>query len=72
MTTFILNDWICPKLAADFHLQYNDLIKVAANDINMIVDSLNIPVHALKVPIAKDYIKYNSYPNYGEVVNAKL
>jgi hypothetical protein len=45
---------------------------VAAKDINVIVGSLNIPVHALKVPIAKDYIAFNSYKNLGEVVNAKL
>jgi hypothetical protein len=24
------------------------------------------------VPIAKDYVKFNSYANLGEVVNAKL
>jgi hypothetical protein len=29
-------------------------------------------VHALRVPIAKDYVKYNSYANLGEVVDAKL
>lgn len=51
---------------------YNDLIKVAAKDVDLIVNSLNIPVHALKVPIAKDYIAFNSYANLGEVVGAKL
>jgi hypothetical protein len=34
--------------------------------------SFNIPVHAIKAPIANDYIKYNSYANYGELKNAKL
>lgn len=72
LSLLLLEGWICPKLAAEFKNIYNDLIKVAAKDINVIVDSLNIPVHALRVPIAKDYIKYNSYPNLGEVVNAKL
>jgi len=41
------------------------LIKVAAKDIDAIVHSLNVPVHALKVPIAKDYVAYNSYANQG-------
>ena len=72
MSLFLLEGWICPKLAKQFKNIYNELIKVAAKDINVIVDSLNIPVEALKVPIAKDYIKYNSYKNLGEVVNAKL
>jgi hypothetical protein len=34
--------------------------------------SFSIPVHAIKAPIANDYIKYNSYANYGELKNAKL
>ena len=68
----ILEGWICPKLAGELKDHYNVLIKKAAKDIDVIIESLNIPVHALKVPIAKDYIKYNSYANYGEVVNAKL
>ena len=63
---------MCTKLAGELKNHYNELIKKAAKDIDVIVDSLNIPVHSLKVPIAKDYVKYNSYPNYGEVVNAKL
>ena len=69
---FVLEGWICPNLAKELKNLYNDLIKVAAKDINAIIESLNIPVHAMKVPIAKDYIKYNSYKNEGEVLNAKL
>jgi len=34
--------------------------------------SFNIPVHAIKAPIANDYILYNSYANHGELINAKL
>lgn len=69
---FLLEGWICPNLAKSLKEIYNNQIKLAAKDIDVIVESLNIPVHALKVPIAKDYVKYNSYANLGEVVNAKL
>ena len=72
LSLFVLEGWICPDLAKELKNHYNELIKKAAKDIDVVVDSLNIPVHSLKVPIAKDYVKYNSYPNYGEVVNAKL
>lgn len=34
--------------------------------------SFNVPVHAIKAPIANDYLLYNSYANHGELVNAKL
>jgi p-aminobenzoyl-glutamate transporter AbgT len=72
LSLFVLEGWICPNLAKRLKDIFNDLIKVASKDIDVIVESLNIPVHALKVPIAKDYVKFNSYANLGEVVNAKL
>ncbi len=72
LSLFLLKQWISPAIAGDLRHMYNDLIKVAAKDIDLIVNSLNIPVHALKVPIAKDYIAFNSYANLGEVVGAKL
>ena len=65
LSLFVLEGWICPDLAKELKNHYNELIKRSAKDIDVIIDSLNIPVHALKVPIAKDYVKYNSYPNYG-------
>ena len=34
--------------------------------------SFNVPTHGIYVPIAKDYVKYNSYENRGELVDAKL
>lgn len=72
LALFLLKGWICPKLAGELKSIYNELIKTAGKDIDVIVDSLNIPVHALRAPIAKDYIGYNSYANLGEVVGAKL
>lgn len=59
----LLEDWICPKLAKELKEHYNELIKVASQDVDVIVDSLNIPVHGLRIPIAKDYVGYNSYKN---------
>jgi acyl-CoA oxidase len=50
----------------------NYLVKELAKVATDVIESLNVPVHALYAPIAGDYIKYNATPNYGEVVNAKL
>jgi acyl-CoA oxidase len=72
LSLLVLEGWICPVLAKRMKDLFNEQVKVAARDIDVVVESLNIPVHALKVPIAKDYVKYNSYANLGEVVNAKL
>ena len=72
MPMFLLQDWICPQLAKEFRLIYNDKIKEAANDVDKIVNSLNVPKHAIFAPIANDYVKYNDQPYYGEVINAKM
>jgi hypothetical protein len=69
---FILEGWLCPDICKTLKDDYNALIKLAAKDIEKVYLSFNVPEHALKIPIAKDYVKYNSYANYGEVVNAKL
>ncbi len=69
---FILEGWISTELAKEIKELYNSLIKVASKDIDLIVESLNIPVKSLKIPIAKDYVAYNSYANLGEVRNSKL
>lgn len=69
---FILNKWITIELAKDLKEVYNQLIKKAANNALDIVMSFNVPVHAIKAPIANNYLRYNSYANNGELVNAKL
>ena len=48
------------------------LIKEVANESDFLLDCLNIPKHALYAPIALDYEKYNSEPNFGEIIGAKL
>jgi hypothetical protein len=48
------------------------LVKDIAKSCGDILDSLNVPTHALHTPIIGDYVKYNEKPHYGEVVDAKL
>lgn len=48
------------------------LIVEVANQSEDLLDCLNIPKDSLYAPIAGDYVKYNAYPNYGEVIGAKL
>jgi len=43
-----------------------------ADNVNGLLVSLNVPAHALYVPIAGDWEKYYSAPNYGEIHGAKL
>jgi hypothetical protein len=59
-------------LASELKEIYNALIKKAAKNAETIMMSMSVPVHAIKAPIANDYVKYNSYANHGELVNAKL
>ena len=57
-----------PQIASLEH----QLIKQISTQIDPILESLNVATHALYTPITHDYAKYNSAPNFGEVVNAKL
>ena len=50
----------------------NELIKDLAKNIDNIIASFNVPFESLHVPIAVDYEKYYTTPNFGEVTNAKL
>ena len=60
-----MNGLIDTKLASELKEIYNALIKKAAKNAKKVFMSFNVPVHAIKAPIANDYIKYNSYANYG-------
>jgi len=57
---------------AGFPHTRHSLIKELALRSSDLLDCLSIPKHALNVPIAADYIKYNASPNYGEVIGAKM
>lgn len=48
------------------------LIKEVADLSSFLLDCMNVPKHALYAPIAGDYEKYNSSPNFGEVVGARM
>ena len=72
MAYALLNEWICPVLAKQLHEEYNKLIKDAAQHVDTLIDSFNLPVRAIYAPIAKDYVLYNEKPNEGEVINARM
>lgn len=48
------------------------LIKDIALRVTDLMDCMSIPKHALYAPIAANYMKYNEFPNNGEVINAKM
>ena len=48
------------------------LVKELAKNTLDVIESLNVPTHALYTPIIGDYVKYNEEAHFGEVVNAKL
>ena len=72
MGKFILNKWITTELAQELNEVYSQLIKKAAKNAEKIFMSFSVPVHAIRAPIANDYVLYNSYDNQGELKNAKL
>ncbi len=48
------------------------MVKELAKSCGDILESMNVPTHALYTPIIGDYVKYNEKPHFGEVYNAKL
>ena len=48
------------------------LNNLLASNINPPLESLNVPDHALYTPIAADWEKYYSAPNFGEIHGSKL
>jgi len=48
------------------------LVKEVARNVEPLLASLNVPHESLYVPIAKDYEKFYSSPNFGEVTNARM
>lgn len=58
--------------AANLIIAQNSLIKVVAANIVDLLELLNAPDEILYAPLAGDYVKYFSKPNFGEVVAARL
>ena len=72
MSSLLLDEWISPVLAKKLPEEYNALIKKAADKVDNIIESMNLPVKAIYAPIAKDYVLYNEKSYEGEVINAKM
>ena len=61
-----------PQAGANLIIARNSLIKdMSANTADLLV-LLNVPEGVLHTPLASDYVKYFSQPNFGEVVAARL
>lgn len=67
---FMARGTISKVAAAHFVEHQNTLIKDLAKNIDGIIGSFNVPFEALHVPIAVDYEKYYSTPNFGEITDA--
>mmetsp|Transcript_25732 Transcript_25732/g.18214 ORF Transcript_25732/g.18214 Transcript_25732/m.18214 type:complete len:89 (+) Transcript_25732:1595-1861(+) len=48
------------------------LVREMAKNVDFLMSCMNIADAAQQVPIARDYLKYNSSPNFGEIQGAKL
>ena len=69
---YILNGVVGKQAQKNLTETRMKLIAEVANQTDDLLDCLNIPKDSLYAPIAGDYVKYNAYPNYGEVIGAKL
>ena len=69
---FLVEGLLNPQALKLAQLTLIQLVKTLAVTTGDIIESMNVPTHALYTPIAGDYIKYNAEPNFGEVLNAKL
>jgi hypothetical protein len=69
---YLMTDAISTTAAKGMAEIQKNLIKQAAQHINILLDILNVPAHALHVPIASDYVDFYSRPNFGEAYVAKL
>lgn len=65
---FMVHKTINKKAAAHMIEHQQTLIKDLAKNIEGILASFNVPLESLHVPIADNYEKYYSKPNFGEVV----
>lgn len=66
---FMARGAINKQAAAHMVSHQNQLIKQMAKNIDGILDSFNVPFESLHCPIAQDYEKYYSKPNFGEVTD---
>ena len=69
---YLISGAVNPTAAKALPETQKKLIKEVSQNINVLLECLNVPAHALHAPLAADYVDYYSRPNYGEVHNAKL
>ena len=68
---YMMNGVVSKAAAENLTSTRHQLIKELASKAFDLMDCLNIPKHALYAPIAGDYVKYNSEPNFGEIHGAR-
>jgi len=64
---YMVEKAISQDAAKNTTASFHNLVNFVADNVDGLVSSLNVPEHALYVPIAEDYEKYYSKPNFGEV-----
>jgi hypothetical protein len=69
---YLLNGAINQTAAKALVETQKKLIKQAATNITVLLDSLNVAKDALYTPLSADYVDYYSRPNFGEAYVAKL
>lgn len=69
---YMMHGVISSAASANMHNTYLKLVRELAQNVDNLVDCMNIAKASQQVPIARDYVKYNSAPNFGEIQGAKL
>ena len=69
---YLVNRAVGKEAASSLTSVQHQLIKDVAANVEGLMKSLNVPLDQLYVPIAQDYEKYYSAPNYGEIVGARM
>jgi len=69
---YLVNKAVGREAASALTGTQHQLVKDVAANVVGLMNSLNVPLDQLYVPIAQDYEKYYSAPNYGEIVGARM
>ena len=69
---YLVYQVVSREAAAKIANEVKSLVKAVAANVEGLLLSLNVPLEQLYVPIAQDYEKYYSAPNYGEIHGASL
>ena len=69
---YLVHQVVSREAALKVANEIKSLVKAVASNVEGLLLSLNVPLEKLYVPIAQDYEKYYSAPNYGEIIGARL